>query len=129
MAPYRYPLYFACVLGTFAREVREAPMVCHQFNEATGLCVDSHSPASHIWPRPRFLTADNSSSVFVELSNSTFSIVAKGGAGPLLNAAIKRFHAKIFSPVASVSANTGISAPRGDPIVLSVVVSKTDNEA
>ena len=100
-------------------------MVCHQFNEANGLCVDSHTPLSHIWPRPQYITSNNSSSAVVELSNSTFSIINAGShGGPVLNAAIKRFREKIFAPVAQ---SVRSSKFLGTPIVLRVVVSEMDN--
>ena len=104
---------------------RDAPMVCHQFNEANGLCVDSHTPLSHIWPRPQYITSNDSSPAVVEFSNSTFSINNVGAhGGPLLDAAIKRFREKIFAPVSRSVRN---STDRGTPIALRVVVGGIDN--
>jgi len=101
-----------------------APTVCHQHQESTGLCVDSHAPETHVWPMPVMLRSDNTSLTAtspLELTNETFSIVGTGG-GLLLRAAVSRYHAQIFSPVAKSTITKGSSLMEPAMVTLHVVV-------
>lgn len=96
--------------------------VCHQYQETTGYCVDSHSPGSHVWPLPTLLTSDDSSAAPIELHNASFRIDATGG-GPLLRAAVDRYRNQVFAPVAS-----SLRRPSGAPAV-TLAVHVRDSES
>ena len=77
---------------------KAAPTVCHQYEESSGHCRDSHDPTTHLWPKPALATTTQQGPS-ATLTPDTLSIVASGG-GPMLRAAAQRYHALVFAPVA-----------------------------
>jgi hexosaminidase len=91
-----------------------APTVCHQYEESTGSCRDTrrnHDPLTHLWPKP--VEASSTNTTALVLTNASIRFVAAGGGGgPILRAAIARYHAQLFAPVAGRAAADPSDASR-----------------